>query len=523
MNKTISAGAMRDKLLSRLKTPVKADDWVRVLGVSGHREVLGLIARHRPLSIGALAELAGRAQPNISRTLSALAGAGLIEIVVSGRRSIPQITEVGAERVRELNLLEAKTNASARSAKEPSVLFSVAFDDDDDADSDVTAGQLTAWLWASSSRERIAARTSADLDALGQRLLTNWWRLLYRRDAPFRLWDFSLDEHAGTNYALLATIFGKQINLQARSDNGQRLDLEHGSKVFTIATFEQLLLDEILHPIASRHWLSGRSARPLHALLRRIEDSRGQVAERLFCQTAGALGVSPYDLNDVRAAQIRDLIALIPDKDARLDFGSAVLADELEEGLLWTRRELDLFRERNALPELARLHAQCRSNFNPTIRPYRQGYDLASDARNLLNLEEDTPVGGINGLSKLLGAGDRFGLSVNAPRSLRAFQSIEGDIPVIIVEDEGPRSSAFVLARGIGDFIAFGDRASCVTDLYTDRQAVGRAFAAEFMAPRKAIVRMIENEDQPISAIADHFGVSLTVVHRQYENSFHGR
>jgi len=521
MNKTISATAMRDRLLNRLKKPLKADDWVRVLSVPGHREVLGLIARHRPMSIGALAELAGRAQPNVSRTLSALAGAGLIEVVASGRRSIPQITEAGAERARELNLLKEESDASALLAPEPASLFSVVFDEAADADSDVVAGQLTTWLWTPGSRERTAAQTSTDLDALGQRLLKNWWRLLYRRDAPFRLWDFSVEEQTGGAYALLAQVFGAQINLQARG-NGQTLELERGSKVFTITAFEQLLLEELLRPIAARHWLRGRSARPFHALLRRIEDSRSQKAEHLFCRTAGALSVSPYDLDDERATQVRDLITLIPDEDARLDFSSAVLVGALEEGQLWTRRELDRFRECNALPVLTRLRAECQSKLNPTVRPYRQGYSMAAHVRGLLKLAEDEPVGGVDGLSRLLGAGERFGLSVEAPGSLRAFQSMEGDVPVLIVEDEGPRSSAFVLARGIGDFIAFGDKASCVADLYTDRQAVGRAFAAEFMAPRDAIVHMIEMEDKPVTVVADHFGVSSSVVHRQYENSLHG-
>lgn len=523
MSNTISARSMRDRLLNRLRAPAKTDDWVRVLGIPGHREIFGLIARHRPVSIGALAELAGRAQPNVSRTLSALAGAGLIEVVASGRRSIPQITEAGADRVRELRLLE-ESDDLARPAPEPATLFSIAFDDDAnaDSDSDVIAGELTAWLWTSGSRERIAAQTTADLDALGQRLLQNWWRLLYRRDAPFRLWDFGIEEQAGAGYALLARVFGAQINLQARGGNGRMLDLERGSKVFMIAAFEQLLLDEVLHPLAARHWLTGRSARPLHTLLRRVEDSRGQAAERLFCRTAGALGASPYDLDDVRAAQIRDLIALIPEEDARLDFSSAVLADALEEGKLWTRRELGQFRERNALPTLTQLRAKCRSGLNAPARPYHHGYALARDARVSLKLAEDQPVGGLAGLSRLLGADDCIGLSAEAPGSLRAFQSIDGEVPVIILEDEGPLSSAFVLARGIGDFIAFGDRASCVADLYTDRQAVGRAFAAEFLAPRDAVVQMIEVEDHPVAVVADHFGVSAPVVHRQYENSFHG-
>jgi hypothetical protein len=173
------------------------------------------------------------------------------------------------------------------------------------------------------------------------------------------------------------------------------------------------------------------------------------------------------------------------------------------------------------MPLLANLRTRCTSDVNALVRPYRHGYDLARKARAILKLAEDQSLGGVEGLSKLLGASDGIGLSPQAPGSLRAFQGFEDGCPTIVVENEGPRSSAFILARGIGDFLAFGSHAACVADLYTDRQAVGRAFAAEFMVPRDAVVRMVEEEDQSITQIADHFGVLPTVVHHQYENSFH--
>lgn len=523
MNKTISASAMRDRLLARIQNPPKGDDWVRVLGVPGHRDLLGLIARHSPPSIGALATLAGRAQPNVSRALSALVSASLVEVVLSGRHSIPQITELGATKARELDLLGASGEPSARGAQ-IAELFTIEVNEAssvEEASNDVMEGQLTSWLRLSSSGERGAARTSGDLDALGRRLLENWWRILYRRSAPFRLWDFKLEDQSGSSYALLATTSGAQINLQTRGTNSRMLDLEHGSTIFAVAAFEQLLLDELLRPLAAHHWLKGRSARPLHALLRRVEDSRNQSAERAFCRTAGGLGLAPYDLENNRAAQIHDLLQLIPEEDSRLEFSSAVLADALDDGQLWTSQQLEHFRQRNALPVLARLRANCTSGTNASVRPFRHGYALARNARADLNLAKDQSVGGVEGLSKLLGAGDRIGLSPEAPGSLRGFLRVEDEVPTIIVEDEGPRASAFVLARGIGDFIAFGNRASCVADLYTDRQAVGRAFAAEFMAPTDAVTYMIEEEDLPIAQISDHFGVSPMVVQRQYENCFH--
>lgn len=515
---------MRDRLLARLNQPAKTDDWVRVLAVPGHRELLAVIARHSPPSIGALAEFAGRAQPNVSRALSALSAAGLIEVVASGRRSAPRVTELGASKVRELGILE-----DAALAAEPTgpgaELFSIDIaapvgESDASGPADAVKGSLTTWLWLNSVKEQAAARSDGDLNAIGCRVLANWWRIHYRRDAPYRLWDFIVDEQAGTNYDFLATVSGTQVVLQARAANSRSLSLEHASRTFAVGAFEQLLLDEFLRPLASHHWLIGHSATQLHALLRRVDDSRAYPAERAFCRTAGALGLTPYDLSDETASKIRDLLTLVPEEDARLDFSSAILAEFLLEGQAWTSQELERHRKRNALPVLAKLRNDCAAKSNAPVRPYRRGYDLARNARAMLKLASDVPAGGVDGLSKLFGADQAIALSPDAPGALRAFQSIEGDVPTFVVENEGAKSSAFVLARAIGDYVAFGSHASCVADLYTDRQAVGRAFAAEFMAPKDAVVQMIEVEDRPVAMVADHFGVSPSVVHRQYENSF---
>ena len=516
MAKVISANRMRDRLLVPVTPSEVSDDWVRVLGVPGHRELLGLIARHSPSSIGALAELADRAQPNISRALVALVGSGLVTLEVNGRCSIPRITESGAGRVREFGLLGEVNVVSSSSA--PNDLFSIEIDSDQEFGSDALTGTLTTWLWLTSAREKTPARSHGDLDALARRVLENWWRLNYRRDAPFRLWDFTIEERAGAPFALSATVQGAQMRLQARGTPECALDLAHGLRVFAVSTLEEKLLDELIRPLASRHWLAGRSARPLHALLSRIDDSRGQPAERAFCRTAGALGLSPYDLADERAAQIRELIDLIDDEDARLDFSSAVLGDALGEGQSWTRQEMGKFRDQNAMPVLTALREAVAPGFNATARPYRQGYVLAQSARDYLGLSEAVSVDGVAGIANLFGVHGSLGLSADAPGTLRAFQSVAGNAPTFVVENEGPRNTAFTLARGVGDFLAFGSRASCVAGIYTDRQAVGRAFAAEFMAPRSAVQKMVENDDQPMSRIADHFGVSHSVVSRQYEN-----
>ena len=51
-----------------------------------NRALLALIRDRKPESVAALAQLSGRAQPNLTRTLAKLAAAGLVANVPSGRK-----------------------------------------------------------------------------------------------------------------------------------------------------------------------------------------------------------------------------------------------------------------------------------------------------------------------------------------------------------------------------------------------------------------------------------------------------
>lgn len=54
-----------------------------------NRQLLATIRDRKPRSVAALAEMSGRAQPNLTRTLTKLAAAGLITIEEHGRRKAP--------------------------------------------------------------------------------------------------------------------------------------------------------------------------------------------------------------------------------------------------------------------------------------------------------------------------------------------------------------------------------------------------------------------------------------------------
>lgn len=57
-----------------------------------NRQLLALIRDRKPASVAELAQMTGRAQPNLSRTLAKLESAGLIAMKSVGRRKVPSPT-----------------------------------------------------------------------------------------------------------------------------------------------------------------------------------------------------------------------------------------------------------------------------------------------------------------------------------------------------------------------------------------------------------------------------------------------
>ena len=57
----------------------------------GNRRLLATIRDRKPQSVTELAELTGRAQPNLTRTLAKLEGAGFITMKEVGRRKAPRV------------------------------------------------------------------------------------------------------------------------------------------------------------------------------------------------------------------------------------------------------------------------------------------------------------------------------------------------------------------------------------------------------------------------------------------------
>ena len=84
---------------------------------------------------------------------------------------------------------------------------------------------------------------------------------------------------------------------------------------------------------------------------------------------------------------------------------------------------------------------------------------------------------------------------------------------------EAASGHLFAFARAVGDAACFPKhQLAPITELRSAyRQAAGRAFAAEFLAPSDEIEAMRE-DGRDIVTIADEFGVAQQVIERQIVN-----
>lgn len=524
MTSAITGNALRDRLLTQLSAdrPQKSDAWIQVLSSANNKNLLGLIAQGDLRSITELAEKAGRAQPNVSRSITALVEAGLIAITSEGRRSVPALTAFGIEKAETLGLSGTQSLEEAQNSEAAEgTIFAVRAEVTTDLlEDDCIPGDLLMSLKLQGEADPRFVRFSTDLNELAISLLASWWRVLYRRDAPYRFADFRMSSKATTPFLSCAfKSTGKRIDIIARNISEDSVSLLPEKQFYGIDVFEKRLLEEFIRPtvqlLRSRH----RYDRPLQSCLYRLEDSRSQNAESQFCRTAGALGLSPYDLPASVLKEVRSLIDWMPGEESRLEFSSAVLEEELVEGTQWVRSEITSKGAGNRLSGLPELRKMCSQLINdPGPRPWAKGRECARAAREAIGIGTDVSLGGVRGIGQLVSSNPNLSLGAHAPGSLRAFQAWCGDAPTVVLEDEGPTGSAFILARAVGDYLVFGDKSACVADLYTDRQAVGRAFAAEFIAPAEGVVSMVE-EGYPLRKVAAHYGSSVETAHRQYENN----
>ncbi len=526
MTTKISGNELRDRLLARMRRPVPEpteQTRIEALASAGNRELLGIIATKQPRSINELTALSGRLQPNVSRSLNVLARAGLLTVTLDGRASVPTLTPEGKRKAEDLGFVEAPTPSEIRfgpAIEGPVLSTTIVGPRGADLDTDLVEGEVTV-RFPGNGHEPIAAYAKLNLSEVCINLLASWWRLLYRRADPFKM--FPLERKIGDDVSsramLLARSTGRGINLLARSLAEDEDYWDFAPLALEEAKFSALVLDGLVRPTVQHLHAGRRFDRPVESMLRRIEDIQHYPTELCFWRTAGALGLSHTDIETPVAENVTRLVETIADEDARLDFASATNPALFDAALTWVSAELSSKAKTNCLPRLVEMREDKGANGALRVPPWRIGTARARRAREQLGIGADCSIGSVGGLTRIFGSDGVFMPSPAGEDPIRGFEGYGDSTPVVVVKNERPRSTAFLIARAVGDYLVFGSREAPIADLYTDRQAVGRAFAAEFLAPAQGVIHMVEDERKPMVTVAEHYGVSLQVIGQQYRNN----
>ncbi len=316
--------------------------------------------------------------------------------------------------------------------------------------------------------------------------------------------------------------------------------------VFEIAAFESAYTDpdlrfwggttEVLSRAEGEAWLSSLIKDVLAQL--RSQGIRGTSAmqrwrrvqlsqrsgEREFCEAAGSLGLDPYQIADDVADFIEKAEAIFKG-ESLVEFMSGSREVDHSRLIGWVDRMTHMKGLKYRLADL-RAIVESIAHEVPLGRAepaWAAGYRRARAMRRKLDLKQNHRFGSFQDLARLLGASGNYNLApkVNGINALRreAFNDIH-----VHIRNHGESESAsarhlFALARAIGDAACFPEPETSPINRLRQafRQAAGRAFAAEFLAPIEEIRSMQEDEHDEYS-IANEFGVSTMVIEHQVEN-----
>ena len=360
---------------------------------------------------------------------------------------------------------------------------------------------------------------------LAAEIAFNWWHLFGSRDAKLQLVD-GRGGYAVPNIQLTFDGAGFTASCRLLTYDNPPIRFTHGDTERLTRAEAESTLAGFVECVRGR--LAEAKVRDSGLQLRweRVQRSRESADEAAFCEAAGALGFDPYEIDDAVADFIMDAGAWFHDEPLlellsglrRVDRSGAPGKD----ALAWLRTAEARPADRSRLPAVDDL----RQGMADTRRaaagemPWRAGYRCAREVRRRLNVGAAERFD-VSTLAARLG-GPRFAAAEGGVSDLRAVVATTAETHVHLSPRHAPSRELFALGRAIGDAVANPPaERSAVNNLHdAARQATGRAFAAEFLAPIDEIRSMLE-DGKVHDDIAADFGVDLELVERQLQNQDH--
>ena len=360
---------------------------------------------------------------------------------------------------------------------------------------------------------------------LAEGLATDWWSIFGGRDREHQIL------HYRTGFALPDLSF--KCDGSTLEFTGSQLSFRNPSVRFWQTGTELLSRDgaesalaEFIERVVDQLACGGVTNSEAAVRWSRVSDSRNDPDERGFCEAAGALGVDPYLISDTDARIIEDAGDLFKE-EALIELLAGISRQNRERApqlLEWVRQMEDRPPDESRLPDLADIAEQIRHmvRWSSQERSWAAGYRAARALRGEITAEPGERFTSTEVIAKKLGASD-FVTTSAIPGVLALIARDEEDAHIHLRGHEPDewtlQAQNFAFARAIGDAVCFPDTPRSVVNELRDaeRQAAGRAFAAEFLAPVQNVLDMVDSGRDDYE-IAGSFKVSPMVVAHQIEN-----
>ena len=350
-------------------------------------------------------------------------------------------------------------------------------------------------------------------------IVRNWWSLIAGRTQTFRLRSFREGfalpdirlEPDGRFINITVEPFeynNPPVNFTARSS--ERMPI--GAFERDMIAFIESVLERLSEEKVKDSWLQARWDA--------IVECQQDPDELAFCEAAGALGVDPYLCTDEEASLVEMSAKPFAD-DALPEFLAGCALDGIREALKWVDESEAALGDRATLPDLPGIASAVQERLianGVEERPWEVGYLAATACREQIDLPATRSLREPSEIASLFGA-FQFKICPSRVNGLRAEVNGAEEHPRVVVAGPGhPTSLNFATMRAIGDYLVYrsGGRAP-INDTYSYRQAVGRAFAAEMLAPAEVITQM-QDAGMGVEEIAAERNVSEMAVMHHLEN-----
>ena len=372
---------------------------------------------------------------------------------------------------------------------------------------------------------------------LAEWLATHWWPLLVEVPSPDRLADPKFAERhslraARDGFALpAASIAGEGDHIRftwcrEALPNYHVEFIEEGTVHIPVQSFRQSLTT-LITAVLGRLQAEGITGTVLQEEWIALQALSTEEEE--FCQVTAALGLDPFDLDAAAEARIIEVTEAVPLK-LRRDFLFAASAGNLVQEASDVSSAYAFARENDVvLASILSLRNELASYELPlTVQPWSRGYLVAQRLREAIGIL-NAPLQSFDDIADALRVsnGNLQAALVEMPNATGVYDALvatnrHNSPSFAISTRHNEAAHRFHFCRGLYEFLRADDVGPwLVTKSLSDTQKQSRAFAAEFLAPEKALRERVSGSAVSVDEVDDisrEFGVSTYVINHQLEN-----